>query len=462
MKNSDRASSRKEKRENISFQLFFGISVLISLVLLAFYSKEASGFTPGPLDNDPPFQGTEIDLGFYEVECGMFEIRLRPTEDVDALLSQMQFTIKWPENTVEIVDVESSFFVNQQGNTFTDGGFNYAVFIAVPDPDDGEELPLQWTAGEEYVILTFNHDQSGDDIEINMFIADDAWADENNGLFYVELWGADITGEVYHEPTDVFIGACSVVFLRVFLQGTWNAENAEMHTHINDAGNLPLQQPYAAAPWNYAGTEQVEAFNEKIVDWVLVELRDAQDPATVIESKAGLLRNDGKVMSTIMRDGLLLNSDPGAYHLVVKHRNHIPVMSKEPVTLPNAQNPYDFTSLPEKHVYKHNDPMKSVLELTPVGSGKYGMIAGDVNADGKLIYSGPQNDRVLILSIIQFETGSTDITDVIIGGYHPHDVNLNNKVSYSGTGNDRLILLQNIQKLLDTEGISGTYESQVP
>ena len=64
--------------------------------------------------------------------------------------------------------------------------------------------------------------------------------------------------------------------LTILLEGPFNG--IDMNTTFNDNGILPLNQPYNTAPWYYPGTESVASIpNPDIVDWVLVELRDATE-----------------------------------------------------------------------------------------------------------------------------------------------------------------------------------------
>ena len=63
----------------------------------------------------------------------------------------------------------------------------------------------------------------------------------------------------------------------------------------------------------------------------------------------------------------------GSYYIVVIHRNHLAVMSNDPVSLPNT-SAYDFT-LNSNSAYGTN-PMATLSD------GKFGMYAGDANSSG--------------------------------------------------------------------------------
>lgn len=408
-----------------------------------------------------PFSGfcNAINIGLFNPECSRFEVRLKPAIDFESNITNIQFTLKWPENSVEFIDFHSDYKLQQQGPVFSHDGFNYAVFVSVAETSAG--IPIDWQAGEAYVVLTFLHDQSGEGFA-DILIADDQWADDNNGLPFVELLGADYTGFIYQQALGSFIGACNFVYTRVILQGAWLENEQLMRTTINAAGNLPLEQPYNGEPWNYPGTEAVTQFPDSIVDWVLVELRDPVEPATIVETRAGLLTKNGLVLNVDFEDGIAFASDPGDYYLVVKHRNHIPVMSGMPVSFPNNLEPYNFIEIELTQPYKHLDPLATVIELEPRPSGKYGMIAGNVMANDQLRYTGDDNDRLPILNLINaFHSSSSIFTTV--PGYHNEDVNLDNEVKYTGDLNDRIIILNNIQELTPaTFSIFGIYESVVP
>jgi hypothetical protein len=400
--------------------------------------------------------GACIDIGLFSTSCSGFEVRLRPGANISSELTNLQFTIKWPENTVGLINFSNDYGLAQQGPVFNEGGFNYAVFVSVPS----SSMPLNWLAGEEYTVLTFDHDQSWSGT-INVLIAQDDWATQNNGLYYVEMLGTDYTGDVYHEALNVSIGPCCAAYLRVFLQGAYDQASEEMRTSINLAGNLPLSQSYNTPPWNYAGTESVVSFPDSMVDWVMVELRDQNDPSLIIERRAALLSKRGLVLDTDFSDGIGLVSDPGDYYLVVDHRSHMPVMSANPVTFPNDSDPYDFREIVNTQPYLQDNPLAVVLELEPPGSGKYGIIAGDVNADGMLKYLGANDDRGAVLSIIKSVTGSSSINGNILG-YYFEDSSLDNKVLYLGAGDDRGIILQNLIKLTGSSLINSVYYSVVP
>ena len=137
--------------------------------------------------------------------------------------------------------------------------------------------------------------------------------------------------------------------LRAFLEGAFNG--ASMDNDLNAAGLLPLSQPYNVAPINYFGAESVPAIpNANIIDWVIVELRDATSAAnatgaTVVERKALFIRNDGSIVDL---DGVSIPNFSSTIvndlYVVVRHRNHLAIMTASAVTQSGGIYSYNFTN----------------------------------------------------------------------------------------------------------------------
>jgi hypothetical protein len=120
-----------------------------------------------------------------------------------------------------------------------------------------------------------------------------------------------------------------------------------------------------------------------IVDWILIELHDAVNVSTVnsgtlVETQAAFLLSDGSVKQT---DG---NSFPEIDYtlteqlfVIIRHRNHLDVLSANPLNKVGDNYVYDFSSGPNQ-VYGELDGCK---ELAP---GIFGMVSGDASADGTI------------------------------------------------------------------------------
>jgi len=235
---------------------------------------------------------------------------------------------------------------------------------------------------------------------------------------------------------------------RVMLQGPYNA--GMMNTDLYDAGQIPANQPYNSAPWNYTGIETAIP-TPSTVDWVLVELRSGTAPETMFERFACLLNNDG-IVSLVINDIDYPDIHGGdSCYLVIWHRNHMPLMSATAKTLPVAE--FDLTSF--SNIYGTNAAVQ-------LGAGVYGMIAGDITNDGILQYSGPGNDRGPIISRIVNESGSSNLNGWITNGYWHEDLNLNNFVLYIGSANDRGYIVENLNILTGEPFLTNLYYSIVP
>ena len=168
--------------------------------------------------------------------------------------------------------------------------------------------------------------------------------------------------------------------LLVFLEGPYSG--TEMGTSLNTVGLIPLSQPYNSAPWNYSGTESVPAMpNTDVVDWLLVELRDAADanaatPTTRIARRAAFLLKDGSVVGT---DGSSIlqfnNSCTQQLFVIVWHRNHLGIMSANGVIASGGIYAYDF-SIAAGQVHGGTTGYKNI------SGSVWGMVAGDANRDG--------------------------------------------------------------------------------
>lgn len=252
--------------------------------------------------------------------------------------------------------------------------------------------------------------------------------------------------------------------IKVFLQGAYSTSSGTMNTYLRMGNNygstnlLPSAQPYSGSPWNYSGTESVDtsAHPSTAVDWILVELRSTASGSVVSNGQAaGFLLADGSIVDTNGVDPIrFYNVNAGYYFVVVKHRNHLPVMTKDSIYLSAASSLYDFTSAGQGQAYGADTSTYLKLPMNEVVSGTYAMWAGDVNANNELRYNLASNDRVLILSKI----GGSNINASVSNEYTPEDINLNRQVRYNLASNDRVIILQNI----GSTNINARRQIQIP
>jgi hypothetical protein len=233
--------------------------------------------------------------------------------------------------------------------------------------------------------------------------------------------------------------------IKVFLQGPLSS--GIMTTGLNSSGLIPNSHPYSGSPWSYSGTESVTSVpNSDIVDWVLVELRTGTASSTKVATKACFLKKDGTIVGT---DGSsapqFTGQSSGNYYVVIKHRNHLAIMTATAISLSSNSSQYDFTT-GQSQAYGTN-PMKQVGSV-------YAMYAGDANGNGQIKYNGSGNDRAIILGQVNANSLSVAVTN----RYHGADFNLNGQIKYNGSGNDRAILLGNV----NASALSIAVSTQVP
>lgn len=403
-----------------------------------------------PWSVNSSFTQQPVEFGLYNTGCETLEVRLKPLKDINSTTTIVRFTVRWAAGTVNLTNVSSPVFNISLNNLQTNiGGYNYAIFFS----DDF--TPINIAGGDELPIVTFEHDGSGSGFG-DFEIAFDAWTVASNADPYLELMGTDYSGYTYHMAENVYLDNCDNAELqaRVLLEGAYDSLANLMRLDINP--DIPLSQPYVFPPWGYYGSESLSTVPANMVDWVLVELRSAPG-GPAVDRTAGLLMSDGMILNTDLDGSIRFDGITSAqsYYVVVHHRNHLPVMSLNPVAVPNLilHNFADTLNFPPYGTGK--------LAMSKLESGVYGMISGDVNNDGVLKYSGPQNDRGLIMNQIYYVTGAPAITQTI-EGYYDEDLTMNKVVKYSGPGNDQREIILNLAELTGSSSLNTTFTCVVP
>ena len=204
---------------------------------------------------------------------------------------------------------------------------------------------------------------------------------------------------------------------------------------LRASGLLPTAEPYTALGYPVEGptTATPSVFTvtgqNAIVDWVLVELRNASDPTVVVERRVGLLQRDGDITGVDGISALGFCTNAGNYRVAVRHRNHLGCLS--------GTYPLSSTA--------------TAIDFSLLGTSTYGTNArkalgavmlfwsGNVNGNSMVSYTGTGNDRDAILQAF----GSSPATGSISGYLRP-DVTMDGKVRYTGVNNDRDPILENI------------------
>jgi len=200
--------------------------------------------------------------------------------------------------------------------------------------------------------------------------------------------------------------------IKIFLEGPFNG--FYMSSNLNSGGYIPLSQPYNTAPWFYNGQESVPAIpNNFIIDWVLLELRDATSasmatPQNTIARKAAFLRSNGYVVDIDGNSDMTIDSNfDNSLYVIIWHRNHLGVMSADPLIYYDGVYYYDFSN-------SSSQAFGDSLAHSPINPVLWGLSSGNGNGD--------------------FEINSSDKTEAWqnqagIDGYLIGDFNLDGQVN---------------------------------
>ena len=237
--------------------------------------------------------------------------------------------------------------------------------------------------------------------------------------------------------------AGAIVAARVLLEGPYDASSGLMGDPLRSLGGFPLTEPYTAMGYVHSGSGGGEFIQpavlsatgaNAIVDWVVLELRDANDASVVLASRSALLQRDGDVVEVDGTSPVGFGIGATSYHVAVRHRNHLGAMTASPVAVSAVPSSVDLAS-PAMVTFGTN-ARKSIAGVFPAEA----LWAGDVDFNNELKYTGSFNDRDPILLAI----GGSIPTAVLSGQYRMEDVNMDASVKYVGANNDRDPILQNI------------------
>lgn len=224
---------------------------------------------------------------------------------------------------------------------------------------------------------------------------------------------------------------------RVLLEGPY-AGAGLMNDALRSGGLIPLAQPYTGLGYSFVGggsestTAPVLAVtgNNAIVDWVIVELRSSSNPATIVASRAALLQRDGDIVDVDGTSAVAITAAAGNYYVVVRHRNHLGIMTATAQALSSSPLIINFTLA---GTATFGTAARKDISGTQV------MWSGNVDFNTQLAYTGSPNDRDPILQRI----GGT-VPTTTVSGYYSEDVNMDGLVRYIGDPNDRDPILVNI------------------
>ncbi len=323
----------------------------------------------------------------------------QPIEDEDDFDSYYKTSINSEKPYQDEDDVEGTVYVvaGSSGKK-NDKDNNHPNFVAFGDESEDDVVlgrlgSVHLEITDEYLQATFIS-PTVTDIEASTYVVNDVF-------------------RIYKTDEETIEAE---VDLKVNLEGAYDAEEGKMTNYLVELGLLPLKQPYSMAPFYYNGTEELEDTHSNMTDWVLVEARCGQpDLATpdaetvVVERHAGIILRNGDIVNT-EGDPLLFTrlSEGQEYYFVVRHRNHIDIMSAEPLEAEDEIY-YNFTNDTDK-AYGLNQQKENEED------GEAMMYAGDFYVD-----------QIIQITDLEYWIG----TSAMLESYDSRDANLDGVVQLS-------------------------------
>ncbi len=308
----------------------------------------------------------------------------------------------------------------------------------------------QWFAANDVVTFTPTSEIS-DSCGITSLVASQMTFDCSNlGENTVTLTATDTNGNITEKTAIVTItdtnNFCPSILLspKVFLQGASLNPNIGEETLMRDdlrsSNLLPFTSPYSDNV-TVMSTLFDTTGNDAIVDWVWVELRDATDNSIVLEGTSAFIQRDGDVVD--YQDGIspvaFYQTPAGTYSIVIKHRNHLGIITQNNSALSDVNTIIDFTDATNQITFGTN-----AQTTFGMPTGIVGMWSGNANGDAIVQYSGITPDSPNILSSVLNDSGNfLNFPTYVVNGYRLDDLNMDGDTQYSGTSPDTPIILQN-------------------
>jgi photosystem II stability/assembly factor-like uncharacterized protein len=376
------------------------------------------------------YRSTDNGLNFIQVNQGLNDTSLSPvsftintsghifvgTVSGGGVFRSTDNGDNWVQINNGITNYKILSLTNSNGYIFA-GAEGGGVFRSTDNGNNWSQINQGITAGQGYFVNSLLINQSG-----YIFAGTSAgvFRSTDNGNNWVEInQGLTNTGVLSLAKNSngvIFAGTLDGVFqsiisanLKVYLQGPYSGGGA-MTTILNTNNQIPLNSnsTYPTATYSYIASTVTSIPNSDIVDWVLVELRTGTAAGTKVATRAGFLKSDGTIVDTNGTSPLIFTGlVDGNYNVVVRHYNHLAIMTALPIPLSGNSVLYDFSSS-QSQAYGTN----SMIALT---GGGFGLYAGDSNRDGQI-------------TALDFNTWNVN-TKAGQTGYVADDMNLDGQVT---------------------------------
>ena len=212
--------------------------------------------------------------------------------------------------------------------------------------------------------------------------------------------------------------------LKAFLAGAMSGTS--MTTTLNSI--LPTTTPYTIAPFN-APSVTAPSIPATATDWILVEVRNATTPSTIISQTSAFILSNGTIVN-IDGSPLRLKNAAANAHIALRHRNHLAIRTLNSMDLVNPPTLKDF-SAGTGEAYTDSG-ISTNANMRQMGS-LYTMWNGDINSDGYIRYTDYfdfgtfqtiESDALSVINFLGSASGQYD-------GYNKNDINFDGHVRYT-------------------------------
>jgi len=113
--------------------------------------------------------------------------------------------------------------------------------------------------------------------------------------------------------------------LNVHIEGPYNKTTHQMDNSLHNI--IPKNSPFSI------DSQSVTDISPNVVDWILIELRKESALTKIISSRSAFLLKNGNIVDTNGIDPVKFTVEDSSYYIVIKHRNHLQIMSSSAVDL---------------------------------------------------------------------------------------------------------------------------------
>lgn len=267
----------------------------------------------------------------------------------------------------------------------------------------------------------------------------------------------DGNGDPLNDDTDKdsipdYFDADPFVFLnaKALLQGPLVQSTGLMNDNLRTLDYIPLTEPYSVLepiaglrPFLHVGGGGNErtghdilavSGNNAIVDWVFLELRSKTDSTKVLHTRAALIQRDGDIVDADGISPVNFFARVDTFYVVVRHRNHLGVMTKTPIPLNR------FISNPGSIDFTVGNGAAFGKNAQKVAGNYLALWGGNSDGNRYIIFQGsgvavPDRDHVFFEVFL--DPLNTNLSfNHIAKGYKQGDTNMDGSVKYQGLGND--------------------------